>query len=187
MGTTRFTDGSVTVTLDGGLEDFVRRALDAAAGETVRIMEAAAGEVAASAESKWYTEVKRRTGRTGDVQVVTTVSADQVRVSVGSTDLKNAIYVHRPGRFSTVPVEIDAADYSAAKRKGGAAGSMVFHARVTNKAQGVEAGRYYRREANPAASDGKYLVPELIRAPMKLKIREITPALGQAVAKRSGG
>lgn len=186
MPITRFTDGAVTVTLDGGLEEFVRRAIDAVAGETVRILEGAAEEVAAKARADWYapqTGVRRLTGRTGDVQVVTTISETEVRVSVGSTD-KAAIYVHRPGRLSTRATEITADDYAATKRKGGLQATLVFHARQANKAAGIEAGRFYRRTHNTLASDGKYLLPVLIRAPMKAKVKDITPELGRAIAER---
>lgn len=186
MATTRYNDGSVTVTLDGGLEAFVRSALESVAGETVRLMEEAAEEVAAKARADWYapgTGVRRLTGRTGDVQVITTISDSEIRVSVGSTD-KGAIYVHRPGRLSTRPTEITSDDYAAAKRKGGIPASLVFHARRANKASGVESGHYYRLAHNPDASDGKYLLPVLIRAPMKAKIRAITPELGRSIAAR---
>lgn len=190
MATTRYNDGSVTVTLDGGLEDLVRRALDAAAGETVRLMEAAAGDVAAAARASWYAEdtgVTLRTGRSGDVEVVTTVSPDEVRVSVGSTDLERARFIRRPGPLSTVAEEISRDDYYAAKRQGGPRANVVFKAKATDKAGGVEAGRYYRKVPNPRASDGKYLLVELIRKPMTLKVKAITPELGRAIAARAGG
>jgi len=190
MSVTRFTNGSVTVTLDGGLEKLVRSALDAAAGETVRVMEAAAGEVAAQAKSAWYnprTGVRRRTGKSGDIQVITTVSESEVRVSVGSTDVERVTKIHRAGPLSTVAQEIDAATYYAAKRKGGALARTVFLAKKTDTGQGIEAGKYYRLAANPDASDGKYLIPELVRKPMTMKVKAITPALGRAIAEKAGG
>lgn len=188
MGTLRFNDGDVTVTLDGGLEDFVRRVLDAAAGETVRVMETAAEEVASDASSKWYGPqgVTRRTGRSGNIDTVTTVSDTAVRVSVGSTDLEKAKYVHRPGRLSTAAVEITAAEYRAEKAKGGALAKLVFHARKDRRDAGVKAGRFYKLIGNPKASDGKYLLPELVTKPAKAKSKEIIRDLGAAIATRAG-
>jgi len=191
MSTTRYTDGSVTVTLEGDLEQLVRQALDAAAGETVRVLEAAAEEVASVARAEWYDPsqggVTRRTGKSGDIEVVTTVKPDEVTVSVGSTDLAKAIYVHRPGKLSTVPVEITRDDYYALKRKGGPSAKTVFHAQKSDKTQGVEAGRYYRLDSNPLASDGKYVLTELVRRPMKVKAQALGPELAAAILKQMGG
>lgn len=192
MGTTRYTDGNVTVTLDDGLEKLVRRSLEAVAGETVRILEAAAEDVAGTAREAWYDVeggrgVHKRTGRSGRVEVVTTVSDSEVRVSVGSTDLERAKYIHRPGRLSTVAVEIDKATYYEAKRKGGPSASLVFHAKKDDKDAGVEAGRYYKKTGSPDASDGRYLLVELLRKPGQARIKAVLPELGQAVARKAGG
>jgi len=195
MSELRFRDGDVTVTLDGGLEAFVRKALDAAAGETVRLMEAAAEEVASKARATWYgtsnLSVQRRTGKSGDIRVFTTVSDTEVRVSVGSTDLEKAIYVHTSGPLSQVAVEITKAEYdkrkSAARRDNVVGGGGVFKARRTNMSYGIIKDHYYAIEMNKRAGDRKYLVPNLIRKPMKAKIKAITPALGKAIADRVRG
>lgn len=186
----RFTDGAVTVTLDGALEQFVRAAVDAAAGETVRVMERAANEVATEAKADWYDPSKgvtKRTGASGALEVITTVSEREVRVSLGSLDLAKAKFVHRPGPLSTVAVEITADEYAKAKRLGGIGARLVFHAKKAEPTQKVEAGKYYRKAANPLAADGKYLVVELVRKPMIAKVRAITPELGRAIAARAGG
>lgn len=92
MGVTRYTDGGVTVTLSGELEAFVRRALEASAGEVVAIMEREAESIAATARAEWYgpTGVTRLTGKGGDIVAVTTVDTGkgEVRVTVGSTDTR---------------------------------------------------------------------------------------------------
>lgn len=189
MANLRYTDGNVTVALTGELEAFVRRALETAQGETVRIMEAAAEDIAAKARAEWYdpdANVTRRTGKSGQIEVVTTVSDTEVRVSVGSTDLSKAKFVRRPGRLSTVAVEISAAEYNRAQAAGGASAKLVFRARTARPDAGVEAGKYYRIEGNPRAGDGRFLLAELIRKPMTLKIRTITPELGRAIAARAG-
>lgn len=184
----RFTNGSVTVTLDAGMEAFVRKALDAAAGETVRILETAAEEVRAKSAADWYGSdgVVRRTGSSGDIQAGTTVSGTEVRVRVGSPDLKKAKFVHRPGPLSTAAVEITRREYEAEKKAGGTAAKLVFRAKSDKKDRGVVADRCYRIVGSPAASDGKYLLQELVGKPMRKKVKEITPALGRAIAARVG-
>lgn len=198
--TTRYTSGGVTVTLSGELEEFVRRAVDQAAGATVRVMEAAAEEVATDARSWWYatgTGVTRRTGRSGDVEVVTTVSDEEVRVTVASTDTTTvrdargrsaprAAVIARPGVFSTLAVEIARTEYKRQKARGKPQSDLVFHARRSKPSVGVESGKYYRLDHNPDASDGRYLVPELIQKPMRVKVKVITPELGRAIAARMG-
>lgn len=205
MAITRYNDGNVTVTLDDGLERFVRNALDAADAETVRVMEAAAQEVADKAKPEWYapgTGVTKRTGASGDIAVVTTVTPDEVRVSVGSTDTRvvkdkatgqtkpRALLIHRPKALSTISVECSRAEWwaslpadtktrlhAAGKKKAGVAGGK-------KKGAGKFALVPTKEVPNPKASDGKYLVPELVRKPMRARIRVLTPEIGRAIAAR---
>lgn len=189
MGSLRFTNGNATVTLDGGLEAFVRKVLDAAAGETVRVMETAAEELATDASSKWYapgTGVTSRTGKSGAMDTVTSVSDTAVRVSVGSTDIGKAKYVHRPGRLSTKAVEITAAEYREEKGKGGLQAKLVFHAKKDRPDAGVKSGKWYRLTHNPKSSDGKFLLPELVTKPGKAKAKAIIADMGAAIAAKVG-
>lgn len=204
MPVLRYKDGDVTVTLTGDLEMFVRKALDAAGGETSRVLEAAAEQVAQGARAAWYapgTGVQRDTGRSGQIDTITTVSNTEVRVSVGSTDTETvrlvrrtktkgarivtaprAAVIHRPGPFATTVEEITHDEYRKLKAAGGARAKTAFRPRVTRGK--IIAGKYYRKVASPRASDGKYLVTELIRKPVRAKVREITPELGRAIAAR---
>jgi hypothetical protein len=189
MGTLRYSEGGVTVTLDGGLEAFVRKALDAAGGETVRILETAGAEVAAQSRTDWYapgTGITRRTGKSGDVVTTTTVSEKEVRVRVGTTDVQKAKYVHRRRPLATDVVEITSSEYYYAKKAGGAAAKLVFRAKSDKKDRGVVADKWYRIVGAKDASDGKYLLQELIGKPTRRKVKEITPALGRAIAARIG-
>lgn len=192
MPITRYTEGGVTITLDGGLEDFVRRALSAASAETVRVMEAAAQEVAEKARADWYapgTGVEKDTGKSGDIQVVTTVSSDEVRVSVGSTDTElvngkpRAVYIHRPNRLTLVKKQVTVEEYWKTPK----AQRANFHP--------LPADPKHHRPAdsgtgpwiwvvNPKASDGKFLLTELVRKPMRAKVRTITPEIAKAIAKK---
>lgn len=173
MAITRFRQGDVTMNLTGDLADLCRRAVEAAGGETLRLVEAAAEEVAANARTKWYRQVDRETGKSGDIQVFTTVYEDKIRVSVGSTDTRTAgrgskpvvVYIKRPKRRSKI--ERDATD---AERADGTADRW-GHVDVPN----------------PKAADGKFLLNELIRKPVTLKIKALTPELARLIAARARG
>src|SRR3990167_2623278 len=96
--TLRFTDGPVTVQLDGALERWGADLL-----------------TSPQARAAWCgpAGVRRVTGLSGDIRVVTTIDAGrgELRVSVGSTDPRMAggrpvpTYVHRPTRLSPILVE----------------------------------------------------------------------------------
>lgn len=193
MNVTRYKSGDATVILTGDLEAFARAAVVQATRGAVLTMEAAAEEVRAAADAVWYQQVDRETGQSGALAVVTTVdeTKGEVRVTVGSTDPRKdkkgrpaVAFIHRPRALSTVAVEITDGEYHRLKSKGGASAGTVFHARFDDPKANVKAGLYYRKKGNPDASDGKVLLQELIRKPMKLKIKAILPELGRAMATR---
>jgi hypothetical protein len=193
VNVTRYTNGAATVILSGDLEAFARAALVQATNGAIHVMEAAAEEVRAAAEEVWYRQVDRETGQSGALAVVTTVdeARGEVRVTVGSTDPRKdkrgrpaVAFIHRPRALSTVAVQITDGEYNRLKSKGGTAAATVFHARFDDPHAGVKAGLYYRKKGNPDASDGKVLLQELIRKPMRAKIKVILPDLGRAVAAR---
>lgn len=186
MGVTRYRDGDVTITLDGALEDLVKRAVDAAAGESVRVLQTRAEGVASRARASWYdpsTGVKRKTGASGDVQVVTTVTPSEVIVSVGSTDTRTsggkprAALVHRPGPLSLIAEEVDQKAWWAWKR-----------ARKPVGKPGTKGGSdWIILVPNPNASDGKQLLPLLVLKPAAVALQEALPELTAAFASRVGG
>jgi hypothetical protein len=184
---TRFTDGNTTVTLDGAMEDLVRRALDAAAD--VRVLEDRASRVATGARSAWYapgTGVTRRTGTSGDVETVTTVSETEVRVSIGSMDLAKAKYVHRPRMLSLTKVEVTREVYwNTPKKLRANYKPLKADAKKGRKAD--EGVGPYIWQHNPLASDGKFLLPELVRKPAAVALQEAIPALTAAFAAKVGG
>ncbi len=181
---TRYTTGNATVTLSGDAERIVRAALEAAGGETVRVLETAAQEVADKARSDWYgpNGVKRRTGRSGQIEVVTTVSDTEVRVSVGSTDHRKdgkgkwvPAVVRRPGPLATEPKPVSRGEWWAwkkARKPVGKPGTGEDDWTILVPTQG---------------GDGALLLQELVRKPMRAKIRVVTPELGRTIAARSGG
>ena len=186
MGVTRYRDGDVTITLDGALEDLVKRAVDAASGESVRVLQRKAQEVADRARADWYakgTGVRRKTGKSGDVQVVTTVTPSEVVVSVGSTDTRvsggkpRVALIHRPGPLSLVEEQVDQKTWWAWKRSRKPVGKP-----------GSKGGKdWIILVPNPDASDGKALLPELVVKPAKVALQEAIPELTAAFAAKVGG
>lgn len=186
----RISDGPMSVTLDEGVERFVRSLMDAATTESVRVLEEVAAEVKATAEADWYGSngVTRRTGKSGALAITTDIRGDDsIIVKVGSTDLAKAKYVHRPGVFAMTAVEATQAQYSEAKRKGGAMADSYFHARKSDKTKGIEAGRYYRNVPSQKASDGKYILQEFVVKPGKAKIAAAAKRIAAEVAAKAGG
>lgn len=181
----------MTVELSDELAAFVRQAVQSAEGETLRILEEAAEDEAARARAQWYapgTGVKRETGRSGDVQVTTEISPDEIRVRVASTDTvtvrdargraaPRAAVIRRTGRLSLVEKRVSQAEWWAYKKARKPVGKV------------GTAGRedWIVFEPNPDANDGKYLVPELIRKPVRARIRIVTPELARAIADRAEG
>lgn len=181
MSRTVYRQGGVEVTLDVDIEALIRQAASAATGGALEAMEAAAEEVAADARRQWYgppTGVTRETGQSGEIEVVTTVNDEEVRVSLGSTDTRRAggkplvVYVRRPRRTSMVDEEITAAEYHRLRREG-------------KEAHHLQSGKYVRPVLNPAASDGKFLLAELIRNPMKRRSKQLAAEIGRAIAART--
>lgn len=194
-GTLRYTEGDVTVTLHGDLEAWARQALDAAMGEVVKAMEAEAQVVADQARAEWYGTkgVTRRTGQSGDIQVVTTIDTarSEVRVGVGSTDSRQAggryvaVFVRRPKSLSLVRQEVDRATWW------GTPESMRANYRPRRKGKENEAdppgSGPYIYVLNPLASDGKKLMEEHVRKPMSARMKDMSPALREAITRRLGG
>lgn len=177
-----------SATLDGGLARLTDTIVEAAKTETLRVLVDVATSVEVTAEASWYGPpgVTRRTGASGDIAVVSEVTADGVRVSVGSTDVARARFVHRPGPLSTVPAPVSQEEYWANKRAGGATRKLYFHARTNRPDQGVVAGGYYKLVPNPKASDGKYLLQELVGKPGRAALRRAGPLIGSAIARAVG-
>lgn len=190
MPALRYSDGNVTVTLSGELEAFVRRALDAAAGETVRLMEEAAQEVANRAAAEWYapgTGVHRETGASGKMGVVTTVTPDEVRVSVGCTDRRTEGKGRKQGPNATPFVYYLKSPAPLALDKRLVSRKEYFDWRKAGKPTGPfgtsgAALDWVIYEPSDHASTGRSMVVDLIRRPMKLKVKAITPALGRSLA-----
>jgi hypothetical protein len=181
-----FTSGDVTVELSPGIERFIEKTLKSAETVALREMRELAEEVRADAERQWYGEggVTWRTGKSGDIEVVERVdlNAGTVTLAVGSTDKRRSggkpvpVFVRRPGRFSLRKVQTDhkgywstppalRANYRAipGRDKPGATGPFVY-------------------EPNPNASDGKFQLNELVKKPVKKRIKKLADEVGKRIA-----
>ncbi len=208
MAITRFRQGDVTVTLTGDLEAFARRAVDAAAGETVRLMEGAANGVRSSAAGEWYRRVERETGKSGDIDVVTTIDVNrsEVRVSIGSTDERVVlakkrnkdgtitgttgkpvpVFVHSPGPGALAKVQVTHDEYWDAP-KSLRSNYKPIPPNPKTGWKGDEGTGPYMWKVSPLAGDGKFLLGELVKAPMRRVVKQITPELGRSIAARING
>ena len=179
----RYTDGDVTVQLDDGLDRFVRGLLSAAETQVVRRLEAEAQAVADQAQAKWYQQVDRETGKSGAIEVVTTFNGAKgtVTVSVGSTDDRRdkkgkpaVAYVHSPRATSLVKKQVSNEEYWKTRES--------MRANYKPQKGDVGAGPFIWIP-NPKAANGRFLLQELIKKPLKARMRRIAPELAAAIAK----
>lgn len=175
--TLRYQSGTVSVAL-GGLEEVVRRALEAAESAPVKVLRGELDKIAANARAEWYGSrgVERETGLGGDIEVITTLTDTEIRLSIGSTDDRRAggkplpVFIHRPGPLSLVEVEATREEWWAEKKAGKKVGPFP---------------KIY--VLNPKAGDGKYLLEELIKKPTRAAarkaIREIRKEIAEGVKR----
>lgn len=184
MTTWKIRDGGVTSTVTFDADGFAQRALAAAGGESARLLQIAAEEVATEARRVWYTEwVDEETGLSGDIQTRTLIDLQRgvVSVSVGSTDTRMAgnkprvVWIHAPYGDSTTEkiVAVDHKTYwetPAVKRR---EYPMIARRVLNTKGRG---------------KGGRYLIAELIRKPFAKKVKERNALFATAiVAKMQGG
>lgn len=160
MPVTRWRDGGVTVVLHDELEAAVRSAMERAAGPALAPLRRRAEDVAAFAGEAWYTLVDRRTGLSGQIDVVETVSMDAVTISVGSTD-------QRIRKGKPVPAYVRTPGPSSEKRR---------RPRTGDDPSKIRKGWYYYE--NPKRQDGRYsLLQVLVLSPMRQQLKAITAEL----------
>lgn len=196
-------DGWSVVLTDSITERFNQIALAAIRATTAEV-EAALEPIAQTARAQWYgpNGVKRVTGASGDIQVVTTIAADMstVTVAVGSTDTRlvkgadgrsrpRATTIHRPGALAaaTKRVEISKDEYFRRWRINKEAGRKVYL--IAEGTEGfakgaAKTGKYYGLEAVPGAKtgDGAYLLPLLVVSPARRALRGLNVKIGRRVA-----
>ena len=193
MSSVVWREGGVSVLMDGDLlawaDAAIRDATNGAVDELVAILE----PVAAQARAEWYGQngVVKRTGLSGQIDVITTANVDKgiVTVSVGSTDTRPAgkrgalvpTFVHRPGKSAKQEKAVTRDEFFRAP-----ASTRVGVARVARPAQGIKVGDWIIRVVSPRASDGKTLIPIFVNKPAKDAIAGKAAAIGAVMARNMG-
>jgi hypothetical protein len=174
-------------TLDRALSSLVEGALREIGATLVDI----ADDAEANAEDKWYTQVRRRTGRTGTA-LDTELRAKQEQLQAVVLSRNKASYVvRRPGPLSVVTQLLSASEYAEAMsqyRRTGALPPDVKVQKVNSNGQPIG---LYRTRRNPLASDGKVLWQELVRKEGRkivlARVRDVDAALQRAANHMSRG
>ena len=190
----RYTDGNVSVTLDGTLEAFSKRMLDSVEHDLARKAQARAEKVATAARAAWYDEqgVKRVTGRSGDIQVLTTISDTEIKVSVGSTDTRTSegkpvpALVRSARPTSTISVPVDDATYSRLMQDYRAGRSIPRQYEIKADKKGRPTG-IYERKPNPRAASGGAMLQTTVKTPMKAQLNELSAEIRQTLIAAAKG
>ena len=156
---------SVTATVDTRkLEQVMSELLVLVVGEVGRTLVDIADDAEHNAEGKWYTQVRRRTGKTGTLKTELRRGSggDKLEAVVSSeNETSKATYlVHRPGPLSTVKLSTGKtryAEYMSYFRKNGRLPDFV----ESGKSVDGQPWWIKRIEMNPLRSDGKNLWNEL--------------------------
>lgn len=146
---------------------------------------------------RWYGPdgVTRITGRSGDIQIVTTldVGTQEVRVAIGSTDTRmvkgrdgrsrpRATAIHRPGALAMEWVEVTDAEYWRLWRENDKLGRTITPVKHDKKT-----GRRYAKKLKPTHSDGAYLLPMFVTGPARKAVKELNRAIGRRIALTDAG
>lgn len=165
-------NGHATVTLSGDLEGMARRLLARASQGAGGALLQVAEDVQADASTRWYQQVKRRTGRSGKIVATLEIRDDSAIVRVGSTDDRvgkggkpSVVFVRRPGALSIIERPATDAEY---------------HAR---RSAGMKAGEAYwiKDKPNPLAADGGFLLLELVRRPFRAGVKSVGKKLAKEI------
>lgn len=185
--TRTFTNGDVTVSLDGGLESFVSGLMERAETETVRRTRELAREVRDEAAREWYgpNGVMKRTGKSGEIEVVERVDlrSGEVTFAVGSTDDRRSggkpvpVFVRRPGPLSTVKVQVTHEQYWAATPA-----ERANYRPIPGRDPKDSTGPFLWRP-HPKRGDRRALLNELVKKPAKKRIRQLAREVGEGVSR----
>lgn len=158
---------SAKVTVDSAKLDRILSELFALAVEEVSsTLVDIADDAEHNAEDKWYTQVRKQTGETGQLQTTlrrgTGDKLEAIVASASETD-KRTYMVHRPGALSMRRKKVLASEYAEIMsyyRKNGTLPEGITARRIDEDGQPLALSRDVR---NPLASDGKNLWSELGR------------------------
>lgn len=172
----RIASGKASLVVTGDLEALARDIVDRTAKAFVDAVAPIADEVAATASSRWYSEVGRKTGKSGQWTTAITLRPDSVSVGVQSLDDRKvgtkgalvAFVVHRAGVLSLRPKYVTQGEWWRAKKAGLPIG----------RTGTPGSSNWLVYEHNPNAKDGKVLMPELVRKPFRRQVKGIGSRLG---------
>ena len=176
--------GGATVSISGEMEAMLKRLVGRCETSTVRECRRIGEEVASEARASWYGSdgVTKRTGKSGQIRAVESIdlARGEVRVSVGSIDTRTAgktakpvpVYVHRPGRVSLIEVPVDRTRWMATTKS--------LRVPIAFAASGDPL--YRIKVANPKASDGKFLLTETVKKPVRARIKAVAEAIARDTA-----
>lgn len=173
MPTTRYKNGLGSATISHELGDWCKRVLAESEQQTLQLLETEAEKIAENARKSWYTLVDRETGKSGQIDVVTTFDTARGRVTVGvgslddRTDPKSGkptvVFIRSPGRNSTIKESVTREEYYQTPEL----------LRANYQAFPDQAGKGpFILAKNPKAGSSKNLLQSLIKGPVKLKIKD---------------
>jgi hypothetical protein len=157
----------VSATIDTRkLERTLDDLLALAVAEVGRVLVDIADDAEHNAEAKWYTQVRRKTGKTGQLETRLRrgkgYTIEAVVESANEPD-KAAYMVHRPGALSRRKKKLAASEYADAMsyyRKNGRLPDGIKARRLDDDGQPMALSKEFH---NPLAADGKNLWSELGR------------------------
>lgn len=177
-----YTRDGATVWLDLDVNAVIAEIVNRVSAGLLASLEGIAHGVVTSAEARWYSReegVMRRTGRTGQFEVRTVLSDDEIRVSIWPKTM-DAFYVHRRGPLALIPrffpAESGRAAWWEAKKMGKATRREVGGAR-----------RWIVYEPHPHRSDGKYLFQEMVAKPFRAAIKALPEDVRRTLKLGRGG
>ena len=190
MAALRYRSGGSSVTVGRELADLLDRIEGGAFKAGREALGEAARVVAEQAARQWYQQVDRETGESGRLDHGVALTPSSLRGYVETLDRRRSggkpvIYsIHRPGPLSVLTgTGLSRADYTAAMRTFRATGALPEGIEGRFNAQGRPVGLRRKDPSNPKASDGKYLVPELLTKPMKARAKALRKTLGPELVK----
>jgi len=169
----RLTSGGAALNLSGDLEGMARRILERSSRGAGKLLLQVAEDVQGSASSRWYQQVRRRTGKSGHIVSTLDIRENSAIVKVGTTDDRigkggkpSVVFVRRPGALSTIERPATDAEYH------------------TRRSAGMKPGEaYWVRQPNPLASDGGFLLLELVRRPIRTGVKQSLTAIKKEIAR----
>lgn len=170
MSTETIREGEVTLKMSADFRAIIERIAGGAQAETVEQMYAMVSLVAADASADWYRQVDRESGKSGVVLASWEEKGDQLVFKIGNSDTRLdkrtgkpvLYYIHRPGPLSSRSRKATEAEREADRAAG-------------------RRPRVWTQYPNPRASDGKFLMVELIRKPANAGKRKVAERLAARI------